>query len=313
MAKTVGAIFHQNPFVCAVFRLFVRPRAFTAFQHYPVVVDFHIAPFHQNIRTRIDVDCVRAGGRYGMNRCKNMTAEKFHPFAFINMVRPKWRILQVQVGNYGVFTIRQKHQTGTLFVLVGAGRVPRPAFPKGFPRALAIAINRTLTAHHKPVHTVRVDKRGEVFTTLPFDTGIAYGIIRDIVAPFQNSVFRQVQVYALLEKQRARIVHAGRHDHNAAALLRNLVNQRLQRLRVDFTIVRHAVIGDYVRFSQAFERGDFRLIKPTVNRRAVGEKFLHLSVHTFKILQIRRRNLPFAYRFYSFRTSSLRRCCTRNG
>ena len=165
-----------------------------------------------------------------------------------------------------------KQKARPLLILIGAVGIPGPPQPKGFPKAQAVSVDHAVSRYGEAVQADRVDQRREVQTGLPFDAGKAQRIVRNVVAPLQDSVRFHPQVHALLKVQRAGHKGAARHHNGSAAFGAHAVDQGLKLRSLNLLPLFDPVVLHFVRFSFS-SFGQRVIVKPRINCGSVGKAF----------------------------------------
>ena len=130
VAKTICTVFYDDIGIAAVIGVFIRPRAFTAFQGYGIVIDGHIAVLNQYVAAYIDIDGVTARRFYRSGGSENMEIQQLDVIAAVDMRSPERRVHETYSGDLHIVAVGDVEQTGTQLVHVGAFRDNLPAQPE---------------------------------------------------------------------------------------------------------------------------------------------------------------------------------------
>ena len=110
----------------------------------------------------------------------------------------------------------------------------------------AVSAQGPFSRDREPVQACRVDQRGIIETALPLDPGLTQRVIQDIVAAHKNSSPFDPKMCALLKIQRSRQKSPAGYDNSSAALIARPVDQRLQFLSLQSSVIPDPVLCDPV-------------------------------------------------------------------
>ena len=201
VAEAEFAIFDDDVEVSSVRRVLVGPRAFAAFEGDGVIVYRHVAAAYVHVAAYVDVERIRTRS---LDRCRggvNLQPEQPHAFRIVDVGRPERRVAQRDALQLHVLRIGDVDQPRAQFVHVGALRDDLAAQPERTPETLAVAVDRPLAREGESVCMIGVDECCEIGQRLAFDAGVDDREVRDVVAPFQYTALRDMQMGARFEEE----------------------------------------------------------------------------------------------------------------
>ena len=269
VAEPVMAVFDQDALIYAVLGLMICPGTFAALEHDTVIIDMNVAVSDDNVGADIQINGICAGRFHGLIGRIDATVEETDIPAAVEVISPEHGILQVKVRHGDMLTVGNIDQARALFILVGAGGVPRPPMPEGLPGTQPIAIYGTFSAHGEAVTAIRIDQGGKIEAAFTFDPRFHDRIVGYLITAKKDTVFLHIQMDTGAEKQSAGTKGAMGHIENAAAFAVNAINQCLNFSGMDESVRRDACICKGVAFSQGGKCGLVDIKEPIGYRRAI--------------------------------------------
>lgn len=172
-----------------VFWGLVSPRALSALDGDGIIVDAHVAVFHQDVMADVDVDGITAGCLHATGGGEDGATQEADMVAAVDVVSPERTVLDMDILYGHIAGVADIDEAGTLCVLVGALAVPSAANPELLPVVVAIAVDGARTCDGEAVAFVGIDEGGEILAGFALDASLQHREVGDAVAALQFSTF----------------------------------------------------------------------------------------------------------------------------
>ena len=271
MAEAIFTVFNDDALIGTVVWVTVCPWSLAAFKSNSIIVDCHIAVFYQYIGTGINVDGIGAGSFDSFMGRQHAAVQIADMIAFVDVRCSEGGILKGYTGDRDVGTMGYVQKTRTLFIFVGAVRIPLTTQPEILPIALPVAVNDAFAGDGETIGVQDIDQCRKVGADLSFDACCAKREVGNIIAAFQTAVFGDIQVHGGGKVQCTGQVCAIAYNDYTAFFGRK-INDMLDLSGLYRSVAAYAIVFENILFSQGFKGGNRGIEEPGIDSCSVREE-----------------------------------------